>query len=58
MKTLTVDVEQCPSHPNTPVKRITDYQQYVMNGYPAGEPMVTQILYECSVCGQRLKEIL
>lgn len=56
-KTLDVDVEACPVHPNALVKRITDFTQYIMNGYPAGSPIATARMYECSVCGHPLKEI-
>lgn len=45
------NLEQCCA--GAMVRRVTETQQYVMNGYPAGDP-IQRVLYECARCERRL----
>ena len=46
----------CPAHPDAQIRRSWDQTQYVMNGYPAGEPIKRNFKYECAECGLDLAE--
>jgi hypothetical protein len=36
------------------VRKETIMRQYVMNGYPAGEPLSGGVEYFCAVCGKQM----
>jgi len=44
----------CPKHPMAQVRHTWDEKQYVMNGYPAGQPLKLNHKYECADCGLEL----
>lgn len=47
------NLERCC--PDAAVRRERDVKQYIMNGYPAGEPIqIGESQYFCADCGRRL----
>lgn len=44
----------CEQHPAAPIRRSWTRRQYVMNGYPSGQPLDSDFRFECSECGREL----
>ena len=46
----------CPKHPQAQIRHSWNETQYVMNGYPAGQPIRGGHRYECAECGIELAD--
>jgi hypothetical protein len=46
----------CTEHPDGEIRYSYTTEQYILNGYPAGDELKTDEKWECVICGRELSE--